>query len=69
MPLSAGTRLRRYDVLVRFKREALILSSLNHTNIAQIHGIEEGGRALVLEQGPKVNAIPQHGRAGLPPAG
>ena len=44
------------DRLARFKREARILASLNHPNIAQIHGIEEaeGTRALVLElvEGP-----------------
>jgi len=40
----------------RFKREAQILASLNHPNIAAIDGIEEaeGRRALVLElvEGP-----------------
>ena len=44
------------DRLARFTREAQILASLNHPNIAQIHGIEEseGTRALVLElvEGP-----------------
>ncbi|MCZ6492956.1 MAG: protein kinase [Planctomycetota bacterium] len=44
------------DRLARFTREAQIFASLNHPNIAQIHGIEEaeGTRALVLElvQGP-----------------
>ena len=44
------------DRLARFKREAQILASLNHPNIAAIHGIEEGEgtRALVLElvEGP-----------------
>ncbi len=44
------------DRLARFQREAQILASLNHPNIAQIHGIEEaeGTRALVLElvEGP-----------------
>ena len=37
--------------LARFTREAQILASLNHPNIAAIHGIEEseGTRALVLE--------------------
>ncbi|MCY3842409.1 MAG: protein kinase, partial [Acidobacteria bacterium] len=37
--------------LARFQREAELLASLNHPNIAQIHGIEEedGTRALVLE--------------------
>ncbi len=44
------------DRLARFKREAQILASLNHPNIAAIYGIEEaeGTRALVLElvEGP-----------------
>ena len=41
------------DRLARFKREAQILASLNHPNIAAIYGIEEaeGTRALVLELG------------------
>ena len=42
--------------LARFKREAQILASLNHPNIAAIYGIEEAEetRALVLElvEGP-----------------
>jgi serine/threonine-protein kinase len=39
------------DRLARFKREAQVLASLNHTNIATIHGLEEndGMQALVLE--------------------
>ena len=44
------------DRLARFEREAHVLASLNHPNIAQIHGIEQSGdtRALVLElvEGP-----------------
>ena len=44
------------DRLARFQREAQVLASLNHPNIAAIHGLEEsdGTRALVLElvEGP-----------------
>ena len=44
------------DRLARFQREAQVLASLNHPNIAAIHGLEdsEGSRALVLElvEGP-----------------
>src|SRR5215510_14229249 len=35
------------DRLARFAREAQVLASLNHPNIAAIYGVEE--RALVLE--------------------
>ncbi len=42
--------------LARFQREAEVLASLNHPNIAQIHGLEEseGVKALVMElvEGP-----------------
>ena len=39
------------DRLARFEREARVLASLNHSNIATIHGVEEsdGVRALVME--------------------
>jgi Tol biopolymer transport system component len=39
------------DRLARFSREAQLLASLNHPNIAHIHGLEEseGTRALVME--------------------
>ena len=39
------------DRLARFSREAQVLASLNHPNIAHIHGLEEadGVRALVME--------------------
>ena len=44
------------DRLARFQREAHVLASLNHPNIAQIHGIEtsDDTQALVLElvEGP-----------------
>ena len=35
------------DRMLRFKREAQLLASLNHTNIATIYGVEE--RAIVME--------------------
>ncbi len=53
------------DRLARFEREAHVLASLNHPNIAQIHGIEEdeGTRALVLElvEGPTLADRLAHG--------
>ena len=53
------------DRLDRFKREAQVLASLNHTNIASIHGFEEsdGLQALVLElvDGPTLADRLAHG--------
>ncbi len=47
---------RDADRMARFQREAKILASLNHTNIATIHGLEDSGNthALVMElvEGP-----------------
>ena len=39
------------DRLMRFTREAQVLASLNHPNIAQIHGLEDvgAGSTLVME--------------------
>src|SRR4051794_34559447 len=39
------------DRLARFQREAEVLASLNHPNIAHIYGLEEadGVKALVME--------------------
>src|SRR5271165_6365191 len=55
-------------LMSRFQREAQVLASLNHTNIASIYGLEDSGgvRALVMElvEGPtladriKEGAIP-----------
>ena len=56
------------DPLARFKREAQVLASLNHPNIAAIYGIEqsEDTRALVLALG---DAAPEVARLGrdVPP--
>src|SRR2546426_5327260 len=47
------------DRLARFKREAQVLASLNHPNIASIFGIEEsnGSMALAMElvEGPTLS--------------
>src|SRR5262245_39686412 len=42
------------DRLLRFEREARILASLNHSNIATLHGLEDSGgqHFLVMELVP-----------------
>ena len=40
------------DRLTRFTREAQVLASLNHPNIAAIYGVEEGALVLELVDGP-----------------
>jgi serine/threonine protein kinase len=53
------------DRVARFEREAKLLASLNHPNIASIHGFEEsdGVTALVLElvEGPTATSHPSTG--------
>jgi Tol biopolymer transport system component len=55
--------------LARFQREAQVLASLNHPNIAHIHGLEDSGpvRALVLElvEGPTLADRIKQGPLGL----
>src|ERR1700683_5872618 len=47
---------RDVERMARFQREAKVLASLNHPNIASIHGLEDSGptHALVMElvEGP-----------------
>ena len=62
------------DRLARFTREAQTLASLNHPNIAHIHGLEESGgvRALVMEliEGEDLSAlIASHGHSAPAAAG
>jgi eukaryotic-like serine/threonine-protein kinase len=60
------------DRLARFTREAHVLASLNHPNIAAIHGFEEQGdvHALVLElvEGPTLGDRIARGPLALPEA-
>jgi len=57
------------DRLARFRREAHVLATLNHSNIAAIYGLEEAGgvTALVLElvDGPTLAARMKTGRLSL----
>jgi serine/threonine-protein kinase len=39
------------DRLARFEREAQVLASMNHPNIAAIHGVEEGAIVMELVEG------------------
>ena len=56
--------------LARFQREAKLLASLNHANIATIHGLEEAGgeRFLVLEFVPGDNLAVRLTHGPLPVA-
>src|SRR5918993_2616221 len=59
------------DRLARFEREAQVLASLNHPNIAHVHGLEEGNgvRGLVMElvEGKNLSEIIKAtGGRGLP---
>jgi eukaryotic-like serine/threonine-protein kinase len=54
--------------IARFQREAKTLASLNHPNIAHIHGLEEsnGGRALVMELVEGEDLAQRIARAAIP---
>jgi eukaryotic-like serine/threonine-protein kinase len=48
------TFARDIERIARFQREAEVLATLNHSNIAAVYGFEEGATALILEfvEGP-----------------
>ena len=63
---ASDTRLKRHvalklmpeqfsadpDRMARFQREAQVLASLNHPNIATIHGLEQSGSMRALKSLP-----------------
>ena len=48
------------DRLARFSREAQVLASLNHPNIAAIYGIESNALVMELVDGEDLSAIIGH---------
>jgi serine/threonine protein kinase len=54
--------------LARFEREARLLASLNHSNIATLHGLEQSGDThfLVMELVPGETLAQRLGRAPIP---
>src|SRR5512146_1148208 len=42
------------DRLARFTREAQVLASLNHPNIAAVYGVEQGALIMELVEGPNL---------------
>src|SRR5918994_1300298 len=49
------------DRMARLAREAQVLASLNHPNIAAIYGLEEGALVMELVEGPTLAERIQHG--------
>ncbi len=60
---------RDADRMARFKREAQVLASINHPNIAAIYGLEQEGDtqaiALELVEGPTLSERIQQGALPL----
>jgi len=54
------------DRLSRFEREATTLASLNHPNIAQVHGLTDGPVALVMELVPGEDLAQRIARGAVP---
>ena len=68
LKLLLETSAANPEHLTRFDREARFLASLNHTNIAAIHGLEEaeGERFLVLELVPGESLAQRLAKGPLP---
>src|SRR5215831_18163638 len=54
------------DRLARFEREAKVLASLNHPNIAQVYGFEGTAIAMELVDGQNLDEIIRASPTGLP---
>ena len=54
-----------HEALKRFHREAQVLASLNHPNIAAIYGVEEHALVMELVEGPTLADRIAHGRIPL----
>jgi eukaryotic-like serine/threonine-protein kinase len=59
---------RDVDRLARFRREAQVLASLNHPNIAAIYGLEAGALVLELVEGETLADLTARGRVPIPEA-
>jgi serine/threonine protein kinase len=44
--------------MARFEREARVLASVNHPNIATIHGVEQGAIAMEFVERERLNGPP-----------
>src|SRR6187549_1197424 len=53
------------DRVARFTREAQVLASLNHPNIAQIYGVESNALVMELVDGDDLSVIIARGRVAL----
>jgi len=53
------------DRLARFQREARVLASMNHPNIAAIYGVEENALVMELVEGPTLAECIARGRMDL----
>ena len=69
LKILSGTFVTDPNRLARFRREAQVLASLSHPNIAAIYGFEDSGatHALVLElvEGPTLADRIEHGPIAL----
>src|SRR5947199_9077638 len=56
------------DRLAHFTREAQTLASLNHPNIAHIHGLEANALVMELVEGEDLSALIARGPIAVPDA-